>query len=94
WNCLECGTSFSQSSHLIWHQEIQTMEHPYCCLECGKTFIWKQSFRKNSHHIKDRMIHTGEWTYECLECRKSFSRSSKLITHRCIHTRVRRYECP
>ncbi|NXU12952.1 ZSC20 protein, partial [Pardalotus punctatus] len=36
--CMECRKNFSQSSELFTHQCVHTREHPYKCLECGKSF--------------------------------------------------------
>ncbi|RMC03834.1 hypothetical protein DUI87_19587 [Hirundo rustica rustica] len=85
--CQEDGQSFSQSSHLIQHQMIQTGDQPFKCGECGK------SFKHNSTLVTHRRIHTGERPYECGECGKSFSQSSHLIRHQRIHTGERPYKC-
>ncbi|RMB97207.1 hypothetical protein DUI87_26309 [Hirundo rustica rustica] len=85
--CQEDGQNFSQSSHLIQHQVIQTGERPYKCGECGK------GFKHNSTLVTHRRIHTGERPYECGECGKSFSQRSHLICHQRIHTGERPYEC-
>ncbi|RMC09434.1 hypothetical protein DUI87_13758 [Hirundo rustica rustica] len=86
--CQEDGESFSQSSHLIQHQMIQTGDWPYKCGECGK------GFKHNSTLVTHRRIHTGERPYECGECRKNFIRRSQLVCHQRIHTGERPYECP
>ncbi|RMC03708.1 hypothetical protein DUI87_19700 [Hirundo rustica rustica] len=85
--CQEDGQSFSQSSHLIQHQMIQTGDQPFKCGECGK------GFKHNSTLVTHRRIHTGERPYECGECGKSFSQSSHLICHQRIHTGERPYKC-
>ncbi|RMB88415.1 hypothetical protein DUI87_35215 [Hirundo rustica rustica] len=78
--CREDGQSFSQSSHLIQNQMIQTGDWPYKCGECGK------GFKHNSTLVTHRRIHTGERLYECAECRKNFSQKSLLIRHLRIHS--------
>ncbi|RMC03664.1 hypothetical protein DUI87_19841 [Hirundo rustica rustica] len=85
--CQEDGQSFSQSSHLIQHQMIQTGDWPYKCGECGK------GFKHNSTLVTHQRIHTRERPYECRECRKNFIRRSHLICHQRIHTGERPYEC-
>ncbi|NWU12515.1 ZN729 protein, partial [Cephalopterus ornatus] len=55
--------SFSQSSDQAVHQQLQAVEKPYKCLECGK------SFGQSSHLIRHQSIHTGEGPYKC-ECGK------------------------
>ncbi|RMC11135.1 hypothetical protein DUI87_12048 [Hirundo rustica rustica] len=85
--CQEDGQNFSQSSHLIQHQMIQTGDQPFKCGECGK------GFKHNSTLVTHRRIHTGERPYECGECGKSFSQSSHLIRHQRIHTGERPYKC-
>ncbi|NWU25435.1 ZNF3 protein, partial [Dyaphorophyia castanea] len=52
--CLECSKSFRQSSDLVIHQNIHTIERSYKCLECGK------SFSQRYHLIHHQHLHSGE----------------------------------
>ncbi|NXU92916.1 ZNF16 protein, partial [Xiphorhynchus elegans] len=52
YDCLKCGKSFSQRSHLIHHQMIHTGERPYQCSECGK------KFQSSSNLLQHQRTHT------------------------------------
>ncbi|CAI7935043.1 finger 420-like [Podarcis lilfordi] len=84
---LECGKSWSQSSHSTSHQRNFFGKKPYRCLECGK------SFSQSSSLISHQRIHTGEKPYQCVECGKSFSSSSSHTRHQRIHTGEKPYQC-
>ncbi|XP_014651032.1 PREDICTED: RB-associated KRAB zinc finger protein [Ceratotherium simum simum] len=68
-------------------QGTHTMEKPYKCFKCEKTFSRKSGLRKH------QVTHSGDKPYECIECGKSFSQKASLIVHQRIHTTETPYEC-
>uniref|UniRef100_A0A8C6VB58 Uncharacterized protein n=1 Tax=Naja naja TaxID=35670 RepID=A0A8C6VB58_NAJNA len=87
YKCVECGESFSQSSHLSNHQKSHVRENPYQCMDCGK------SFHQKSQLMTHERIHRGEKPHACAECGKSFIRRSYLTSHRRIHSGEKPYQC-
>ncbi|XP_058023746.1 zinc finger protein 91-like [Ahaetulla prasina] len=80
---VECGESFSQSSHLSSHQKSHVWESLYQCMDCGKSFLQK------SHLMTHERIHQGEKPHPGLECGKSFIKRHSLTSH----TGEKPYQC-
>lgn len=53
----------------------QNPEHPFQCLDCGKTFKWSSRL---AHHQRS---HNNERPYRCNLCPKAFKGSSALLYH-------------
>ncbi|XP_062829461.1 zinc finger protein 660-like isoform X3 [Anolis carolinensis] len=83
----ECGNFFIQSSHLVKHERLHTVQEPYQCQECGKCFP------SSSNLVNHKRIHTGENPYQCQECGKCFACSSNLLRHKRLHTGENPYQC-
>lgn len=86
--CPICGKTFSQSSHLIFHQRIHDVEKPYKCTQCGSSFHSRQGL------IYHQRSHAGEKPYKCSFCGKTFSQSSHLLVHKRSHTGEKPFKCP
>ncbi|NWI54135.1 ZSCA2 protein, partial [Calyptomena viridis] len=56
--------SLSRSSERVVHEQLQSREKPFECLECGKSFSWRTNLSRH------QQIHTGERPCECGECGK------------------------
>ncbi|NXR79066.1 ZNF3 protein, partial [Pycnonotus jocosus] len=87
YECGECGRSFIQSSSVICHQVIYSVEWPFECQEFGK------SFSTSSDLIHHQQIHIKERPYKCPESAKRFQTRSILL-HQQIHTEERPFCCP
>ncbi|XP_013931080.1 PREDICTED: oocyte zinc finger protein XlCOF19-like [Thamnophis sirtalis] len=73
---------------MVVHQKThRERPHPFQCLQCNKTFIWKQHLDNHTH------THMGEKPYQCPECEKRFAEKSRLTNHYWIHTGERPYCC-
>ena len=56
-------------------QQPKQSEHPFQCLDCGKSFRWSSRL---THHQRS---HNNERPYRCNLCPKAFKGSSALLYH-------------
>ncbi|XP_061771335.1 LOW QUALITY PROTEIN: zinc finger protein 628 [Nerophis ophidion] len=68
-------------------EAAQRAEHPFQCLECGKTFRWSSRL---THHQRS---HNNERPYRCNLCPKAFKGSSALLYHQRSHSGEKPYKC-
>ncbi|XP_040177124.1 zinc finger protein 468-like isoform X2 [Rana temporaria] len=79
--------SFTTQPDLGVPESNNTVEKPFPCCECEKSFM------KKSHLVQHRRIHTGEKPYTCSACEKSFVNKSDLVRHVRIHTGEKPFSC-
>lgn len=65
----------------------QNPEHPFQCLDCGKSFKWSSRL---AHHQRS---HNNERPYRCNICPKAFKGSSALLYHQRSHSGEKPYKC-
>ncbi|XP_062848618.1 zinc finger protein 850 [Trichomycterus rosablanca] len=65
----------------------QNPEHPFQCLDCGKSFKWSSRL---AHHQRS---HNNERPYCCNLCPKAFKGSSALLYHQRSHSGEKPYKC-
>ncbi|XP_031670952.1 zinc finger protein 394-like isoform X4 [Oncorhynchus kisutch] len=83
---LSASTS-SHSSNLATDVSPGTVERPYGCPSCHKTFVHKSDLQQ---HV---VIHTRKRGYACTLCEKSFVSPSKLQVHQNVHTGEKPFSC-
>lgn len=72
--CSTCGETFNNFSELIKHDSTHSVDKPYHCRFCGKSYSQKSILRK---HL---IIHTGE-RLTCSICGIDFTQKSSLLRH-------------
>uniref|UniRef100_A0A146NNM6 Zinc finger protein n=1 Tax=Fundulus heteroclitus TaxID=8078 RepID=A0A146NNM6_FUNHE len=68
-------------------QQAEQSEHPFQCLDCGKSFRWSSRL---THHQRS---HNNERPYRCNLCPKAFKGSSALLYHQRSHSGEKPYKC-
>ncbi|KAM4736259.1 uncharacterized protein znf628 isoform 1-T2 [Anableps anableps] len=68
-------------------QQPEQSEHPFQCLDCGKSFRWSSRL---THHQRS---HNNERPYRCNLCPKAFKGSSALLYHQRSHSGEKPYKC-
>uniref|UniRef100_UPI003AAA2B2D uncharacterized protein znf628 n=1 Tax=Centroberyx gerrardi TaxID=166262 RepID=UPI003AAA2B2D len=68
-------------------QQHEPSDHPFQCLDCGKSFRWSSRL---THHQRS---HNNERPYRCNLCPKAFKGSSALLYHQRSHSGEKPYKC-
>ncbi|CAN9513695.1 unnamed protein product [Ophioblennius macclurei] len=68
-------------------QQPEQSDHPFQCLDCGKSFRWSSRL---THHQRS---HNNERPYRCNQCPKAFKGSSALLYHQRSHSGEKPYKC-
>ncbi|KAF6735217.1 Zinc finger protein 628 [Oryzias melastigma] len=68
-------------------QQHDQSDHPFQCLDCGKSFRWSSRL---THHQRS---HNNERPYRCSLCPKAFKGSSALLYHQRSHSGEKPYKC-
>jgi uncharacterized Zn-finger protein len=90
-NCYFCSKKFITPSLLIIHMVIHTMEKPFKCITCRKTFT------ENSSLTKHKRCHSEETrsAFKCDTCEKSFTENGSLSRHhKTVHLAQKNVKCP
>ncbi|XP_052617627.1 carcinoembryonic antigen-related cell adhesion molecule 18 isoform X2 [Peromyscus californicus insignis] len=81
------GKVSTAKSALCQQQITNTIETPFICHICGKSFL--QKYELSSHPGTNR----GETPSECPDCAKSLTSTSSLQVSREVHTKEKPYKC-
>ncbi|XP_045901889.1 zinc finger protein 628 isoform X3 [Micropterus dolomieu] len=68
-------------------QQPEQSDHPFQCMDCGKSFRWSSRL---THHQRS---HNNERPYRCNLCPKAFKGSSALLYHQRSHSGDKPYKC-
>uniref|UniRef100_A0A8C5WG28 C2H2-type domain-containing protein n=1 Tax=Leptobrachium leishanense TaxID=445787 RepID=A0A8C5WG28_9ANUR len=71
----------------LTHQQVQILEQPFSCRECGRIFTDSIALKKHQR------IHTGKKRFTCSECGKCFKRTACLASHKRIHIGEKPFKC-
>ncbi|XP_077299629.1 uncharacterized protein LOC143920551 [Arctopsyche grandis] len=87
--CSECGLKVKSKSAMIIHLKKHTVEKPFKCPSCDKSFCVKGTML---NHIK-RLHSSNERRFTCEICGKQFIRKKDVMIHVRVHTGETPYSC-
>ena len=88
YSCSQCSYISADTKSLIRHSRLHaTIDKPFRCATCGKTF-------KSVNSLKPHLLtHTGERPFSCSHCEFTCFRKENLTLHLRIHTGEKPYSC-
>nr|XP_053654277.1 uncharacterized protein LOC128703594 isoform X2 [Cherax quadricarinatus] len=87
--CKVCEKDCKTPYYLQLHMSTKHEAAKFVCLQCNRSFKWKQSYRKHKavHHEDTYM------KFKCPMCPRHFLTPSELKLHQVVHTNERKYLC-
>ncbi|KAG7154372.1 Zinc finger protein 37-like, partial [Homarus americanus] len=88
-DCKICEKDCKTPYYLQLHMTTKHEAAKFICLQCNRSFKWKQSYRKHKavHHEDTYM------KFKCTVCPRHFLTPSELQLHQAVHTNERKYLC-
>ncbi|XP_069159589.1 uncharacterized protein [Procambarus clarkii] len=87
--CKVCEKDCKTPYYLQLHMKTKHEGAKFLCLECNRSFKWKQSYRKHKAiHHQDSYV-----KFKCTLCPRHFLTPSELQLHQIVHSSERKHLC-